>query len=59
MQRDTEDITKLSSDEQLEKLTQLSAAADNNPDIDFWSLDMDLLGRWPSITLYMCLGFNP
>lgn len=38
-----EDFNTLSSDEQLERLTQLNAAAENNPDLDIWSLNSDLL----------------
>jgi len=41
-----EDFNKLSTDEQLERLTKLNASADNNPDVDLWSLNADLLGRW-------------
>ena len=54
-----EDINKLSSHEQLERLTQLSASADNNPDVDLWSLNADLLGRWPDIIMYRCSELNP
>lgn len=45
MGKTAEDITKLSSDEQLERLTQLNASADNNPEMDLWSLNAGLLGR--------------
>ena len=54
-----EDFTKLSTDEQLERLTKLNASADNNPDVDLWSLNADLLGRWFGMTLYARLGFDP
>ena len=40
-----EDFNKLSTDEQLERLTKLNASADNNPDVDLWSLNSDLLGQ--------------
>lgn len=59
MERSAKDISKLSSDEQLEMLAQLNASTDNNPEVDLWSLNADLLGQWPEIMLYWCLGFDP
>jgi hypothetical protein len=44
--KSAEDFNKLSTDEQLERLTKLNASADNNPEVDLWSLNADLLGRW-------------
>jgi hypothetical protein len=40
-----EEFDDLSTDEQLERLTKLNASADNNPDVDLWSLNADLLGQ--------------
>jgi len=40
-----EDFNKLSTDEQLERLTKLGVSAENNPDVDLWSLNADLLGQ--------------
>ena len=54
-----EDFNTLSSDEQLERLTQLNAAAENNPDLDIWSLNSDLLGQWFGTTLCGSSGFDP
>jgi len=54
-----EDFDKLSTDEQLERLTKLNASADNNPDVDLWSLNSDLLGRSARIILRACSGFDP
>ena len=45
LDKTAEDISNLSSEEQLERLTQLSANAENNPDVDLWSLNADLLGQ--------------
>lgn len=59
MEKSTEDITQLSSEEQLERLSQLNASMGNNPDVDLWSLNSELLGRWPEIMLYRCQRFNP
>ena len=53
-----EDFNKLSVDEQLERLTKLNASADNNPDVDVWSLNSDLLGQSIHITPFV-LGFRP
>ena len=58
MEKSAEDFDKLSADEQLERLTQLNASADNNPDLDLWSLNSDLLGQ--SVHIIPCvLGFRP
>ena len=54
-----EDFTKLSTGDQLERLTKLNASADNNPDVDLWSLNADLLGLWSDMTLYVRSGFDP
>jgi hypothetical protein len=54
-----EDFSKLSTDEQLERLAKLNASADNNPDVDLWSLSADLLGQWFSVVLDACSGFDP
>jgi len=54
-----EDFNKLSADEQLERLTKLNASADNNPDMDLWSLNADLLGRSARIMFRACSGFDP
>lgn len=40
-----EDFNSLSTDEQLERLTKLDASANNNPDVDLWSMNADLLGQ--------------
>ena len=53
-----EDFNKLSTGEQLERLTKLNASADNNPDVDLWSLNADLLGRWFDTKLYVRSGFD-
>jgi len=53
-----EDFNKLSTDEQLERLTKLNASADNNPDVDLWSLNADLLGWWFDTTPDVRLGFD-
>ena len=52
-----EDFNKLSTDEQLERLTKLNASADHNPDVDLWSLNADLLGQSAQIVLCACSGF--
>lgn len=54
-----EDFNNMSTDEQLERLTKLNASADNNPDVDLWSLNADLLGQWLKPTLHVCPGFDP
>lgn len=54
-----EDFNKLSSDEQLERLTQLSASSNNNPDMDLWSLNADLLGRLTDTTIHAFSEFDP
>ena len=54
-----EDFNNMSADEQLERLTKLNASADNNPDMDLWSLNADLLGQWFIIMPYACSGFDP
>lgn len=54
-----EDFGALSSDEQLERLTQLNATADNNPDVDLWSLNSDLLGQRSGMALCGSSGFDP
>ena len=56
--KSAEDFAKLSTSEQLERLTKLNASADNNPDVDLWSLNADLLGLRFDTTLYVRLGFN-
>lgn len=45
-----EDFNTLSTDEQLERLTKLNASVENNPDMDLWSLNADLLGQSVQIT---------
>jgi len=58
MDKTAEDFNELSMDEQLERLTNLNASADNNPDVDFWSLNSDLLGQ--SVRMIpVVLGFRP
>ena len=58
MDKSAEDFSKLSMDDQLERLTKLNASADNNPDVDLWSMNSDLLGQ--SIHIIPCVpGFRP
>ena len=59
MDKTAEDFTSLSTDEQLERLTKLNASADNNPDVDLWSLNADLLGQWFDMTPYACSRSDP
>lgn len=59
MDNTAEDFNKLSPDEQLERLTKLNATADNNPDLDLWALNADLLGQLFDIILCVCSGPDP
>lgn len=59
LDKTAEDINKLSPDEQIERLSQLSANAENNPDVDLWSLSADLLGQWPHLSVFRCSNFDP
>ena len=54
-----EDFSKLSSEEQLERLAKLNASADNNPDLDLWSMNADLLGQSLTIILHVCSDPDP
>ena len=52
------DFNDMAADEQLERLTKLTAFADNNPDVDLWSLGSELLGQRFNIALPVCLGID-
>lgn len=51
LEKDSRDFNKLSRNEQLERLAIVNATAENNPDVDFWSLNADLLGQWLDVML--------
>jgi hypothetical protein len=53
-----EDFNKMSTDEQLLRLTKLNASADNNPDVDLWSLNADLLGQLFTKIPHAYMGFG-
>lgn len=54
-----EDFNKLSTDEQLERLTKLNASVEGNPDVDLWSLSADLLGQSVHVILHASSSFDP
>ena len=54
-----EDFDKLSTDEKLERLTKLNASAENNPNMDLWSLNADLLGQLVYTIPRTRSGFDP
>jgi len=40
------DFNNLSTDEQLEHLNRLAVSAENNPSVDIWAANADLLGYY-------------
>lgn len=56
---DKEDFNALPTSEQLEMLAKLTASKENNPDIDFWSLNGDLFGQSVHVAPRVCLGSDP